>query len=171
LIPEGFTRTFLLHYFFSPKVGPANKVHKVKDYQTRFKETEKIIKECVAYDNATRSEAILGAPQFIHDLLTTEKFHKNHPDQLYVDVTFDLSLWIIVGGGLVCAGYLPGVVYMAVSLLVFLGRWVLLFHYTTHNPTSPILTAYVAWVISPFFGLPFDTYRYHHIYMHHAENN
>merc|ERR1712166_818885 len=47
----------------------------------------------------------------------------------------------------------------------------LLLHYTSHVVTSPALTWYAAWIICPFFGLPFDTYRYHHLYMHHSENN
>jgi fatty acid desaturase len=131
----------------------------------------KIIKECVAYDNKTRSEKIIGAPKFIHSLFTNKQFTKDHPDQLYVDVLFDLTLWIIIGGGLVSAGILPGLIYVAIKVIVFSGRFILLLHYTSHNNTSPLLTWYSSWIICPFFGLPFDTYRYHHLYMHHSENN
>jgi len=143
----------------------------VKDHKQRLIETEATIKECTEYDSNTRSESLVGAPQFIHDLFTNDKFTKNHPDQLYVDVLFDLTMWIVIGGGLVAAGILPGWLYITIKMLVFIGRFILLFHYTTHNPTSQALTWYSAWIISPFFGLPFDTYKYHHIYMHHAENN
>lgn len=80
-------------------------------------------------------------------------------------------LWLITAGTLVATGYLPGILFLIIHNAIFLGRFVLLFHYTTHNNTVPILTAYTGWIISPFFGLPFDTYRYHHIYMHHSENN
>jgi len=52
-----------------------------------------------------------------------------------------------------------------------MGRFTLLLHYTTHRPNSPTITWYVNWIISPLFGLPCDTYRYHHLYMHHVENN
>jgi hypothetical protein len=92
----------------------------------------KIIKECVDYDNNTRCESLLGAPQFIHRLFANEKFPVTHPDHLYVDVLFDLTLWILIGGGLVCAGYLPGPIYLAVKFVVFLGRFFLLLHYSAH---------------------------------------
>jgi hypothetical protein len=137
----------------------------------KIAEVGKVIKECVEYDINTRNESLLDAPQFIHDFFTTKKFPKDHPDQLYVDVLFNLTLWIIVGGGLVAAGILPGPVYLMIKFVVFLGRFMLLLHYSAHVVTSPALTWWAAWIISPFFGLPADTYRYHHLYMHHAENN
>lgn len=52
-----------------------------------------------------------------------------------------------------------------------MGRFILLFHYLSHVKSSDALTLYSAWIILPFFGLPFDTYKYHHLYMHHPENN
>lgn len=92
------------------------------------------------YDNKTRNESIIGAPEFFHAFFTNKHFPKDHPDQLYIDVLFDISLYILVAGGLVCAGILPGIIYVTVKVIVFSGRFILLLHYTSHNVSNKRLT-------------------------------
>lgn len=100
--------------------------------QKKMDDLDKFIKEATEYDSKKRSESHLDAPQFIHDLFTTNKFGKDHPDRIYVDVLFDLTLWIIVGGGLVATGYLPGPIYLTLKFVLFMGRYILLLHYLSH---------------------------------------
>ncbi|HUB08823.1 MAG TPA: fatty acid desaturase [Myxococcales bacterium] len=68
-----------------------------------------------------------------------------------------------------------GVAYLAVVGLVFLDRFILMLHNTSHRPLFKkrwrLLNLYIPWVLGPFFGETPETYFAHHIGMHHPENN
>ena len=65
--------------------------------------------------------------------------------------------------------------YLAINFFVFLDRFILMLHNTSHRelfrPRYRLLNRYIPWVLSPFFGQSPDTYYGHHIGMHHPENN
>jgi fatty acid desaturase len=78
--------------------------------------------------------------------------------------------------------YLPGRfrwwlagIYLAVNFFGFLDRFILMLHNTSHRPLFRpgygLLNHYIPWVLGPFFGESPETYRGHHLGMHHPENN
>lgn len=66
-------------------------------------------------------------------------------------------------------------IYMFLSLRVFLDRFILMLHNTSHRrlfkKEYKLLNRYIPWVLGPFLGETPDTYFAHHIGMHHPENN
>ena len=78
--------------------------------------------------------------------------------------------------------YVPGVfrwwlaaIYLLIVAFVFLDRFILMLHNTSHRPLfkAPwgFLNVYIPWVLGPFFGETPETYFAHHVAMHHPENN
>lgn len=78
--------------------------------------------------------------------------------------------------------FVPGVfrwwlalIYLFVTLNLFLDRFILMLHNTSHRSLFKrkykFFNHYVPWVIGPFFGETPETYYAHHIGMHHPENN
>lgn len=67
------------------------------------------------------------------------------------------------------------VAYLAVALLGFMDRYILILHNTSHRPLFKprygFLNKYLPWVLGPFFGETPETYFAHHLGMHHPENN
>ena len=65
--------------------------------------------------------------------------------------------------------------YLAVNLIFFMGPYILMLHNTCHRKLFKkkysFLTKYIHWFLGLFFGQTPETYFYHHIAMHHAENN
>ena len=65
--------------------------------------------------------------------------------------------------------------YLGLNLFVFLDRFILMLHNTSHRelfrPQYRLLNRYIPWVLGPFFGQSPDTYYGHHLGMHHPENN
>ena len=67
------------------------------------------------------------------------------------------------------------VAYLLILLIVFLGPYVLMLHNVCHRKLFKkqyaYLNKYVPWVLGIFFGQTPETYFYHHVTMHHPENN
>jgi hypothetical protein len=94
-----------------------------------------------------------------------------------------LSVWAtLIVIPFAVALYVPGVftwwlglIYLAVNGLVFLDRYILMLHNTSHRPLFKPklrwLNRYVPWVLGPFFGETPETYFAHHLGMHHVEDN
>lgn len=65
--------------------------------------------------------------------------------------------------------------YLFINNISYKGPFGLMLHCTTHRPffkqKYSILNQYIPWVLAPFFGQSPETYRAHHVGMHHAENN
>jgi hypothetical protein len=65
--------------------------------------------------------------------------------------------------------------YLAINFFVFLDRFILMLHNTSHRdlfkPRYRVLNRYIPWVLGPFFGESPETYYGHHLGMHHPENN
>ena len=65
--------------------------------------------------------------------------------------------------------------YLLVWALVFLDRFILMLHCTSHRilfrKEYKALNQVIPWVVGPFFGETPETYFVHHMGMHHPENN
>ena len=68
-----------------------------------------------------------------------------------------------------------GALYLVVNFAVFLDRFILMLHNTSHrvlfNKKWRFMNPYIPWVLGPFFGETPETYFAHHLGMHHPENN
>jgi Fatty acid desaturase len=68
-----------------------------------------------------------------------------------------------------------GAIYLAIVAFVFLDRFILMLHATSHRPLfkAPwgFMNLYIPWVLGPFFGETPETYFAHHVGMHHTEGN
>ncbi len=67
------------------------------------------------------------------------------------------------------------VLYLVINLAVFLGPFVLMLHNTSHRKFFKkeygFLNNFIPWFLGLFYGQTPETYFYHHVGMHHAENN
>jgi hypothetical protein len=81
-------------------------------------------------------------PEFLHRFLDKE-ISVDHPDRVYADCLWNMTIFLAVGCPLVSYGYLPGAIYVVFMNAVFLGRFTLLLHYTTHLANSPSITWYI----------------------------
>ncbi len=65
--------------------------------------------------------------------------------------------------------------YLFILLVFFLGPYVLMLHNVCHRKLFKkqynYLNKYIPWVLGIFFGQTPETYFYHHVTMHHPENN
>jgi fatty acid desaturase len=65
--------------------------------------------------------------------------------------------------------------YLLVWAFVFLDRFILMLHCTSHRTLFrkeyKALNQVIPWVVGPFFGETPETYFVHHMGMHHPENN
>ena len=65
--------------------------------------------------------------------------------------------------------------YLFINNITYKGPFGLMLHCTTHRPFFKkeygFMNHYLPWVLAPFFGQTPETYRAHHVGMHHAENN
>jgi fatty acid desaturase len=68
-----------------------------------------------------------------------------------------------------------GAAYLIINLGYFLGPYVLMLHNTSHRKLFKeeykMWNNYIPWILGPFYGETPETYFYHHVGMHHAENN
>ncbi len=65
--------------------------------------------------------------------------------------------------------------YLAVLMPVFMDRYILMLHATSHRPVFKRrfawLEGWIPWVLGPLFGQTPTSFFVHHVGMHHAENN
>jgi fatty acid desaturase len=68
-----------------------------------------------------------------------------------------------------------GAIHLAIVFLVFVDRFILMLHNTSHRALFKrkygVLNLYIPWVLGPFMGESPETYFAHHVGMHHPENN
>lgn len=68
-----------------------------------------------------------------------------------------------------------GATYLALNWLLFMGRYLLMLHCTSHRRLFKTkfnwMNNIVPWALAPYFGVSPETYFTHHIGMHHPENN
>ncbi len=71
--------------------------------------------------------------------------------------------------------WIIAVVYLFINNVTYKGPFGLMLHCTTHRrffkKEYEVLNHYLPWVLAPFFGQSPETYKAHHVGMHHVENN
>jgi fatty acid desaturase len=84
------------------------------------------------------------------------------PVAIYLFLSNKFSWWIAVP-------------YLVFNIAVMLGPYVLMLHNTSHRKLFKeeyqFMNNYIPWILGPFYGESPETYFYHHVGMHHAENN
>jgi len=124
--------------------------------------------------NAPRNEYIFPAPKALSDFLGVEP----RDYALWYNI-FDC--YVLTALNLLMIPFLmhsPWYYIAAVSTLrifaVGVPKFVLALHFSAHRPVIKpkwLNELLIEVVITPFFGLPPGVYRYHHIIMHHREDN
>lgn len=84
------------------------------------------------------------------------------PAAIYLFIPGNFSWYLAIG-------------YLIVNLGIFLGPYVLMLHNTSHRKLFKekyqFMNNFIPWILGPFYGESPETYFYHHVGMHHAENN
>lgn len=87
-------------------------------------------------------------------------------------IVVPFALYLFLSRNVHWAFYL---IYLALIFIFFLGPFILMLHNTCHRKLFKkhysYLIKYIHWFLGGFFGQTPETYFYHHIAMHHAENN
>ena len=87
-------------------------------------------------------------------------------------VLVPLAAWLFVPGRF---SWWLAAAYLGVLFFVFLDRFILMLHNTSHRPLFKarfrVMNQYIPWVLGPLFGETPETYLAHHLGMHHPENN
>ena len=108
-----------------------------------------------------------------------EKFLNNKRDVPFIFLSIKITciivpfaLYLFLNKNVHWAFYL---IYLALIFIFFLGPFILMLHNTCHRKLFKkqysYLIKYIHWFLGGFFGQTPETYFYHHIAMHHAENN
>lgn len=66
-----------------------------------------------------------------------------------------------------------GIGYIVVLMVLFLERFVLMMHFSSHRSIfkAEWMNSMIVWIFAPIFGIPSGVYKLHHVIMHHIENN
>lgn len=129
---------------------------------------------------ADRNEYIFRTP-FLVDLLS--QLLKDKRDEPMLCLQLNILQVVIPGLSIVYGLHiyeaspitrnLAGLIYVAVVLGLFLERFVLFLHFSSHRTIYKyeILNQFILWFMAPLFGIPAGVYKLHHVVMHHIENN
>lgn len=100
-------------------------------------------------------------------------------DMAFIYLAFKITFIIIPSA--IALFVIPGlhlvwyIAYLLILLIFFLGPYVLMLHNICHRKlfkkNYDYLNKYIPWVLGIFFGQTPETYFYHHVIMHHPENN
>jgi len=67
-----------------------------------------------------------------------------------------------------------GLTYVVAHFVLYFERYILTLHFSSHRqpfPKGHPLNHFASYALGPFFGIPSGMYYFHHIVMHHVENN
>mmetsp|Transcript_16402 Transcript_16402/g.30901 ORF Transcript_16402/g.30901 Transcript_16402/m.30901 type:complete len:375 (+) Transcript_16402:119-1243(+) len=69
--------------------------------------------------------------------------------------------------------HLIGLLHIATIVVLFLERFMLMMHFSSHRTIfhNNFLNSAIVWLYAPMFGVPAGVYKLHHVIMHHIENN
>jgi hypothetical protein len=143
-----------------------------------------------------RNEYMFKSPSFIHSFLMT---HINDPrDEIMLYTIFNIAVITLPSLALVfllphwfpaCRPrhiqHIIGITYFATNFFLFIKRLNYMLHYSSHrklfrtdngvgknsNTIGVVLNQVIPFVLAPCFGIPHGLYHFHHIIMHHGENN
>ena len=110
------------------------------------------------------------------------QYIRDERDLPFIYLTFRVTFTIVPLAVLMYLPFVTGwlwwtiaAVYFYINNITYKGPFGLMLHCTTHRAFFKKeynwLNHYLPWVLAPFFGQSPETYRAHHVGMHHAENN
>ena len=124
--------------------------------------------------NAQRNEYVFPAPKFLGDLLGVDE--RDNP--LWYNI-FNCIVLILINLSLLPFLMTSPWYYIAALSIIRIAmvgvpKFILALHYSAHRPIIKpkwLNNLIIEFMITPFFGLPPGVYRFHHIVMHHREDN
>jgi fatty acid desaturase len=125
------------------------------------------------------------------DPTSFKKEKLNFLDRLFIPMLNDqrdlafiylaLKITIIIIPSAILLFIIPGlhwawhIAYLLILFIFFLGPYMLMLHNVSHRKLFKrkyhYLNKYIPWALGIFFGQTPETYFYHHVTMHHPENN
>jgi len=126
--------------------------------------------------NDVRREYLFALPAFIEKPLYDQLLDKRDlvMVRLMLNITVVMLPWALLLFYLRTFPAWLGVGYLVVNYALFLQRFMLTLHFASHRrlfPKGSKLNNFAQYVLAPFFGLPSGAYYFHHVVMHHRENN
>lgn len=128
---------------------------------------------------ATRAEYWFKPPAFV-----TRFLEKNLNDVRDMEIAYLLFNIVVTMYPCLFAlfavfppSHMLGAAYLVVFNVLYLQRFILAMHYSTHKRLfkpgffSDIVNKSIIVLVAPIFGIPSNTYWLHHIVMHHVDNN
>jgi len=130
--------------------------------------------------NDTRNEYLFRTPLLADVLEPMLKDERDKP-MLYLllniaQISFTSAFFVYyvnIQGWSAWARHLCGVAHVVTLLVLFLERFMLMMHFSSHRTIfrNEALNSAIVWIYAPFFGVPNGVYKLHHVIMHHIENN
>eukprot|EP01128_Nolandella_sp_AFSM9_P008973 TRINITY_DN5615_c0_g1_i1.p1 TRINITY_DN5615_c0_g1~~TRINITY_DN5615_c0_g1_i1.p1 ORF type:complete len:366 (+),score=63.98 TRINITY_DN5615_c0_g1_i1:49-1146(+) len=103
---------------------------------------------------------------------------KNPVNMVMLYLMFDICVtsipWAITMFLMESPPLLMGIAYIAFNFAIFMERFILTLHYQSHSPIFPrgdVRNSFASYILAPLFGMPSGMYYFHHVVMHHRENN
>jgi len=130
--------------------------------------------------NDTRNEYLFRTPLLADVLEPLLKDERDKP-MLYLllniaQISFTSAFFVYyvnIQGWSAWARHLCGIAHVVTLLVLFLERFMLMMHFSSHRTIfrNEALNSAIVWIYAPFFGVPNGVYKLHHVIMHHIENN
>mmetsp|Transcript_137643 Transcript_137643/g.326062 ORF Transcript_137643/g.326062 Transcript_137643/m.326062 type:complete len:375 (-) Transcript_137643:161-1285(-) len=130
--------------------------------------------------NDTRNEYLFRTPLLADVLEPMLKDERDKP-MLYLllniaQISFTSAFFVYyvnIQGWSAWARHLCGLAHVVTLLVLFLERFMLMMHFSSHRTIfrNEALNSAIVWIYAPFFGVPNGVYKLHHVIMHHIENN
>jgi fatty acid desaturase len=126
--------------------------------------------------NAARWEYFFKPPKVLDEKLQTMIVDPR--DIIILYLVFNIMVTVLPAALAMYLLPLPGwvgVLYIVAVDVLFLGRFILALHYSSHRrlfkQEHDKLNHIFSYFLCPFFGIPPGFYYLHHVVMHHIENN
>jgi hypothetical protein len=127
---------------------------------------------------ATRNEAVFAPPAFVTSWLKRNLNDERDMEIAVLLFNIAVTMWPAAVLLFNYPSHILGACYFAVFNAVFMQRFILAMHYSTHRRlfkpgtwAGETLNKLNICLYAPMFGIPCNTYRLHHIVMHHVDNN
>jgi len=127
---------------------------------------------------ATRNEAVFAPPGFVTSWLKRNLNDERDMEIAVLLFNIAVTMWPAAVLLFNYPSHILGACYFAAFNAVFMQRFILAMHYSTHRRlfkpgtwAGETLNKLNICLYAPMFGIPCNTYRLHHIVMHHVDNN
>ena len=128
---------------------------------------------------ATRAEYWFKPPAFVTRFLENNLNDVSDMEIAYLLFNIIVTMYpaLIALYTVLPPSHLLGAAYLVFFNVMYLQRFILAMHYSTHKRLfkpgfwSDIVNKSIIVLVAPIFGIPSNTYWLHHVVMHHVDNN